>query len=553
MRNASSAHHLQRALTNGALAIRGAPYSDNIMRLKLLLAPFFVLMLVCLPAGAKTFRWASQGDLLTLDPHAQNEGLTVSVLNQVYEALTRRDRNWKLAPELAVSWANVSPTVWRFKLRANVKFHDGTPFTADDVVFSLERAMAPTSNFKSNVAGIKGVKKIDQLTVEIATEGPNPILLEQLATVRIMSRVWSEKNKVEKPQNFAAKEETFAARHANGTGPFMVKTREPDVKTALAANPEWWGRREGNVTDVVYLPIKSDATRVAALVSGEVDFMLDPSPQDIPRLRATPGIAILQGRENRVIFLGFDQYRDELLYSNVKGRNPFKDLRVREAIYQAIDVEAIKAKVLRGLAVPTGSLVAAQVNGYSASADKRLPYDPARARQLLTEAGYPSGFRVTLDCPNNRYIQDEQVCQAIAAMLAKVGIAVRLDALPRVQYFPKIQKGDTSFYLLGILPTTHDAWISLFSIAHSVGKEGAGDWNFGRYANPKVDALIDAIRVELDPTKRNRLIEQALILHNADVGHIPLYQQVIPWAMRSNIKAVHTPDNFLEIRWVSVE
>jgi|SRR6202521_2428014 len=511
-----------------------------------------VLMLAWLPASAATFRWTSQGDILTLDPHAQNEGLTNTVLNQVYEALVRRDRDFKLAPELALSWNNASPTVWRFRLRQNVKFHDDTPFKADDVVFSIERAMAPSSNFKSNVAGIKSVKSIDDLTVEIATDGPDPVLLEQLATVRIMSKAWSVKNKVEQPQNFAERQETFAVRNANGTGPFMIKAREPDVKTVLTANGHWWGKRETNVTEVLYRPIKSDATRIAALTSGEIDFVLDPPPQDIPRLASAPGLSILQGRENRVIFLGFDQFRDELLYSNRKGKNPFKDRRVRQAVYQAIDVEAIRAKILRGLAVATGSLIAGQVNGYSAAADKRLPYDPVRARALLAEAGYPEGLQVTLDCPNNRYIQDEQVCQAIASMLSKVGITLRLDALPRAQYFPKIQKTDTSFYMLGILPTTHDAWSSLFSIAHSVGNEGAGDWNFGRYSNPKVDALIDAIRVEMNPGKRNQLIEQALLLHNADVAHVPLYQQVTPWAMRSNVKAVHTPDNFLDIRWVNV-
>jgi peptide/nickel transport system substrate-binding protein len=302
----------------------------------------------------------------------------------------------------------------------------------------------------------------------------------------------------------------------------------------------------------VYLPIKSDATRIAALVSGEVDFVLDPSPQDLARLGSTPGIKLLEGRENRVIFLGFDQFRDQLLYSDVKGRNPFKDSRVRQAIYYAINEDAIRSRVMRGLAVPTGSLIASQVDGYSAAAARRLPYDLSAAQQLLAAAGYPQGFQVTLDCPNNRYVLDEQVCLAIAAMLARVNITVRVATLPRAQYFPKLQKNDTSFYLLGILPTTHDAWISLFSIAHSVGKEGAGDWNFGHYSNARFDALTDQIRAEMDTAKRNRLIEQALLVHNADVAHIPLHQQITPWAMRANVRAVHTPDNFLEVRWVSV-
>ncbi|MES2355003.1 MAG: ABC transporter substrate-binding protein [Pseudomonadota bacterium] len=519
------------------------------------LLPIILLVatLIVAPAHSKTLRWTSQGDPLTMDPHAQNEGLTISVMNQIYEALVRRDRNWKLVPELAVSWTNVSPTVWRFKLRSNVKFHGGQALTADDVVFSLNRAMAPASNFKSNIVGISKVKKIDDLTVEIITNGPNPILLAQLSTVRIMSHPWAVEHKAVAPQNYAAKEETFAARNTNGTGPFMLKSREPDVKTVLAANPHWWGKREGNVTDVVYLPIAADATRLAALASGEVDFVLDPSPQDIARLKSTAGIKIVEGPENRVIFLGFDQFRDELLYSNVKGKNPFKELGVRAAIYQVINVEAIKTKIMRGLAIPTGSLVAPQVSGYSTEAAHREPFNLVEARKILAEAGYPNGFQVTLDCPNNRYINDVDVCQAIAAMLAHIGIEVKLNLLPKAQFFSKIQKYDTSFYLLGILPTTHDAWNSLFSMAHSQGWEGGGDWNIGRYADTEMDSLIDAIRVEMNSTKRNKLIEDALLLHNEDVVHIPLYQQVTPWAMRANVRVVHTPDNFLELRWVNID
>jgi len=301
------------------------------------------------------------------------------------------------------------------------------------------------------------------------------------------------------------------------------------------------------------LPIRSDATRIAALVSGEVDFVLDPPPQDIVRLKRTNGLKVVEGNEDRVIFLGFDQFRDELLYSNVKGKNPFKELGVRLAIYEAIDIEAIKNKIMRGLAVPTGSLIAQQVNGYSAAAASRTPFDPIQAKQLLADAGYPNGFQVTLDCPNDRYIRDAEVCQAIAGMLARINIDVKLNALPRTQFFPKVHRSDTSFYLLGILPTTHDAWISLFTIIHSKGWEGGGDWNLGHYVNAEVDQLIDALHTEMNPSMRNKMIETALLLHNRDVGHIPLYQQVIPWAMRANVNVVHTRDNFLELRWVKLD
>ncbi len=406
-----------------------------ILAAALLLAPL---------AHAKTFRWASQGDILTMDPHSQNEALNNGVLADVYETLVTRDKQLKVVPLLAVSWTQPKPTVWRFVLRKDVKFHDGTPFTAEDVVFSIQRAQAPSSNFQIYTQGIDKVRKIDDYTVEIETKGPNPVLLDQLTELRVMSKAWAEKNKVTAPQNFIQKEETYSARNANGTGPYMLKSRETDVRTVFVVNPNWWGKREGNVTEVIYTPVKADATRVAALLSGELDFVLDPPPQDIARLKSNPNLRILEGNENRTIFLGMDQHRDELLYSDVKGKNPFKDKRVRQAIYHAIDEDAIQKNVMRGLALPTGSIVAPQVRGYSKELDKRLAHDKEKAKKLLAEAGYPNGFEVTLDCPNNRYINDERICQAVAGMLAQVGIRVKLNAMPRATYFPKIQKFDTS-------------------------------------------------------------------------------------------------------------
>ena len=510
------------------------------------------LIFVAAPVDAKTLRWSSAGDILTLDPHAQDENLVNGFLSQIYESLVGRDKQMKVVPALALSWSNPQPTVWRFRLRPNVKFHDGTPFSADDVVFSIERALAPTSNFKSYMQSITGAKRVDDLTVDIELSAPNPALLQNLTGVRIMSRAWAEKNKVMKPQNFVEKEETYSSRNTNGTGPYMLVSREPDVKTVVKENPNWWGKREGNVTEAVYLPIKSAATRAAALLSGEVDFVLDPPPQDVPRLKSTAGIKVVEGNEVRTIFLGFDQYRDELLYSNVKGKNPFKDVRVRRAVYQAIDIEAIKTKVMRGLSIPTGLMLAPQVDGYDKALDKRLPLDREQAKKLLAEAGYPSGFEVTLDCPNNRYINDEQICQAVVAMLAQVNITAKLNAMPRATYFPKIQKNDTSFYMLGWGVTTFDAHYGLNPLAHTVTPAGDGSYNLGRYSNPKMDQLLDQIRIEMDPAKRHKLIADALVLHNSDVVHAPLHFQVIPWAMRSNIEVVHRPDNYLTLSWITV-
>jgi peptide/nickel transport system substrate-binding protein len=370
-----------------------------------------------------------------------------------------------------------------------------------------------------------------------------------------MSKAWSEKNKVTSPQNYVAKEETYAVRNANGTGPYMLKTREVDIRTVFVENPNWWGKakKKGNVTEVVYTPIRSESTRTAALLSGELDFVLDPAPQDLARMRQNQNLKVVEGAENRTIFLGFDQFRDELLFSDVKGKNPFKDLRVRQALYHAIDINAIQKAVMRGSSDPTGAIIQRAVNGWTKEAHERPPHDEKKARELLAAAGYPNGFAFTLDCPNNRYINDEDICKAIVTMWARIGMKVNLNAMPRAQYFAKVQKYDTSAYLLGWGVPTFDALYSLQSLARTLGKEGDGNFNLGRVSYPEFDKLVDAMKSETDQKKRNELIAKALLLHNQQVMHIPLHNQVIPWAMRKNINVVHRADNRLEARWIRVD
>jgi len=308
------------------------------------------------------------------------------------------------------------------------------------------------------------------------------------------------------------------------------------------------------VTEIVYQPIKADGTRIAALISGEVDFVLDPPPQDIPRLKQDRKIKVVEGNENRTVFFGMDQHRPELLYSNVKGKNPFKDKRVREAVLLSIDTQAIKTQVMRGLSVPTGIMFAPQVQGYPKDLDKPVKVDREKAKKLLAEAGYPQGFEVTLDCPNNRYVADEKICVAAAAMLAQVGIKVKVNAQPRTLWSPKIQKMDTSFYMLGWGVPTFDSQYALQSLLRThVEKSADGDYNLGRYSNPKVDALIDRLKTETDPKKRADLAREITQIHRDDVGHIPLHHQVIPWAMRSNVTVVHRADNRVTVRWVRVD
>jgi len=513
--------------------------------------------LACGAAGAKTLRWASQGDPQTADPYSQNEGLTNMFSQSIHDTLVMRDNALKLVPGLATSWTQVNPTTWRFALRRGVKFHDGSPFTADGVVFSFERAQHPNSQLRQYANAVGKPRKVDDYTVEFTQDKPNPITLEHATTIYIMSKTWAERHKVERPLDFKAKEETYASRNANGTGAWILVSREPGVKTVLKRNPDWWGIKEGrapgNVTEVVYTQVSADATRTAALLGGQIDFVLDPPPQDLARLESNKDTKVVRGQENRVVFFGFDQHRDELLYSNVKGRNPFKDVRVRQAVYHAIDIEAIRTRTMRGSALPTGGITPS-ILGSHPDAEKRLPYDPQRARRLLAEAGYPNGFEVTLDCPNNRYVNDEEICIAVAAMLTKVGIATKVTAMPRATYFPKLEKYDTSFFMLGWGGAITDAQTTLWPVLRSKDdKTGNGSFNYGRYVNPRLDALIDAAGTEMDADKRRELIRQALAEHNAQVHHVPLHRQMIPWAMRANIHVVHRADNVLNMESVRID
>jgi peptide/nickel transport system substrate-binding protein len=510
--------------------------------------------LVVAGVQATPLRWASAGDPLTMDPHSQNEGLTNAMNGQVYETLMRRDKKLNLIPSLATEWKQIDTLTWQFRLRPNVKFHDGSTMTADDVVFSADRAKHANSQIRVYANQIGTARKIDNLTVEFKLTQVNPIFLDHANTVQIMNKAWSEKNNAVNPQNFKEKEEKFTALNANGTGPFRLISRQPDVKTVYKAFEGWWGKREGNVSSVTYTPIKSDATRVSALVSGEIDFILDPPPQDLERLEKTANTKVVNGVENRIIFIGMDQARDELLYSNVKGKNPFKDKRVRQALYQSIDIETMKTRLMRNQAFPTGGITVSPLGAFNdPTIEKRLPFDVAAAKKLMADAGYPQGFEVTLHCPNNRYINDERICQALAAMWAQIGVKIKLEAAPRAIHFPRLEKLDTSMYMLGWGGAITDAETTLTPVLRNRAAGGIGDYNYGNYKNDKLDAAAAASSKEPDPKKRKELILTALKAHNDEINHLPLHRQVIPWATRANINLTHRADNWFEWDWVTIK
>jgi peptide/nickel transport system substrate-binding protein len=506
-------------------------------------------------ADAQVFRWASQGDPQTMDPHSQNESMTNMMNGQVYERLVMRDRKLTIVPALATEWQQTGPLTWVFKLRPGVKFHDGSPFTADDVVYSINRGKELTSQIANYANAVGTPRAVDPLTVEFTLAQPNPIFLQHIDALWIMSKSWSEKNKVLKPLDFKNKEESYASFNTNGTGPFMLASRAPGIKTTYKRNPNWWGKFDGNVQEIVYTPIGNDATRLAALVSGEIDFVLDPAPRDVPRLRATAGVKIVDGPENRIVFIGMDQARDKLLYGNVPGdKNPFKDLRVRKALYHAVDIETMKTKLMNNQSAPTGGVTPSPLGSYNdPQIESRLPFDLAKARALMAEAGFADGFEVTLDCPNNRYINDEEICLALAAMWSQLKVKVKVNAMPRATYFPKLEKLDTSMYMLGWGGAVTDAETVITPVLRNRGDKGVGFYNYGNSRNDKFDAMAAATSVEADPKKREEMVKAALREYTSQAHVLPLHRQVIPWAARSNVEVAHRADNWLEVPWVTVK
>ncbi len=498
------------------------------------------LSLVAATASAQTLRWTSQGDALTLDPHSQNEGPTIVMNGQMYERLVNRDPQLNLVPELALSWTAVEPTKWEFKLREGVKFHEGQDFTASDVVFSINRAKAEPSDFKEQVKSIVSVEAIDDTTVHITTDGPNPILPNQLTSLFMVDEGWATENNVVLPQNYAANEENYATRNTNGTGAFKLVSRAPDEMTVLERNADWWGNDQfpGNVQTIEYRPIKNAATRVAALLSGEVDFVLDAPLQDLARIEATDGLKVLQTPQVRTIFFGMDQAIPELRTSNVKGANPFSDVRVRKAMDLAIDEAAIQRVVMEGLSFPAGMITSPGVLGNTPEQDAPLGFDLDQAKALMEEAGYGDGFSVQLDCPNDRYNNDEKICQAAVSMLAKIGINVSLDAITKAQHFPKIQNRETDFYMLGWgVPTLDSHYVFSYLL------EGEGSWNATGYSNDKVNEITAAIATEVDLEKRAQLIGDAWSQIKEDAPYIPIHHQVIAWGMSEKLDLPIAPND----------
>ncbi|MCP4182179.1 MAG: ABC transporter substrate-binding protein [Hyphomicrobiales bacterium] len=505
-------------------------------------------------SSAETLKYAFQGSLKSLDPYSLNETFTLGFLGNVYEGLIRRGPDLNIQPALATSWEVLEPTKWRFHLRRGVKFHNGNDFNADDVIFSADRVRAEGSDLTTRIPKDAKFVKVDDHTVDVILTSANPILHYEWGTWSIIDKEWAEANDSVKVTSASDDNATKISLEANGTGPFKITKHDVGVSTSLVPNNGWWDTPKHNLTKIEFTTIASDATRVAALLSGDLDMVYPIPVQDLKRVDSNDGTRALIGPELRTIFLGMDQIRDELLESNIKGKNPFKDVRVRKAFYQAINIEAIKKKVMRDLADPSSIMISPFL--FSNSGDfVRYPYDVAASKALLTEAGYPDGFEVGMDCPNDRYVNDEAICQAVTAMLAKAGIKVNLNAQPKSKYFAKVLASnsfETSFFLLGWTPGSLDSWNVISNLHGCRDEKGKGSpFNLGGYCNPKVDELAKQILVENDPAKRDGLITEAFRITTDEVAYIPLHQQGLAWGVSDKITLEQRADNQFMMYYVT--
>jgi len=506
-------------------------------------------------AQAETLRWARSGDALTLDPHAQNEGPTLAMMHQMMEPLVLRNPAGELEGALATSWTvnPENPDVWTFQLRQGVKFHDGADFTAEDVVFSLERALSENSDMKGLISSIASVEAISDYEVAITTNGPNPLLPAALPNLLMIDKTWAETNNTVDVQDVEGGQETFASQNVNGTGPYQLVSREADVKTEMTQFDGYWGMDEFPLaySDIVYTPIQNPSTRIAALLSGEVDFIQDVPVQDLQRVEQNPDLKIVSSPQNRVIFFGLN-VSDELVNGNPEGGNPLADVRVRQAMNMALNRDAIHQVVMRGQSIPAGVIMPPFVAGWTEELNTVPAVDVEAARALMDEAGWADGFTIQLDCPNDRYVNDEAICQATVGMMAQIGVTVNLNAQSKALHFPVVNGLESDFYMLGWGVPSYDSEYIFNFLYHTKG-DLFGTWNGTRYSNPQIDEMTQAIAAEVDLEARDAMVAEMWQIVKDDVVYIPVHHQTLNWAMRNEVGAAVDADDQVKVKYFSID
>ncbi|MFC3087266.1 ABC transporter substrate-binding protein [Tabrizicola soli] len=501
-------------------------------------------------ASAETLRYATARDVYGLDPHGVTDSFTNIFTHHIYEPLVRYDAELNIEPALATRWEVIEPTRVRFFLREGVKFHEGQDLDAEDVAVSLMRMVNEKSPMKGNLPGLKAVEVVDPLTVDLILDGPSPILNNYLTNAFIMDKGWLEEHDAVAPIDASQGEEGYTTNNANGTGPFKLESRRPDAMNVLVANEGWWDTPVHNLTRIEHTPIASDATRVAALLSGEID-LIEPAPlQDAARIEEADGVHMLENAGLRTILLGIN-HGDTLVDGNVEG-NPLKDVRVRKALTLAINMDLIRDKIMRGKSRNTGSTIAPQVRGHTDALDARAPYDVEAAKALLAEAGYPEGFAFNFNCPNDRYVNDEAICQAIAAMWAQAGLEPRLVTEPRQMHFQKVDNHAVDVFMLGWATLPMLDGFSVLSAMLATTEGEYGTFTPAGYSNPKVDELTKAIATEMDGDKRSAMMVEALGLAKEDYVWIPLHQQPMSWAARDTVEIPQAADDLVRLWYARV-
>ncbi|MDX1810005.1 MAG: ABC transporter substrate-binding protein [Sulfurospirillaceae bacterium] len=492
---------------------------------KIIVAIAAIALLGTLGFG-KTLRIGVASGALNMDPYGHNETATNSILSNMFDALVSFDKDIKIHPDLAVSWSNPEPTVWILKLRHGVKFSNGMNFGADDVVFSFNRMKNwPKSGFKGKLSSILSCEKVDNYTVKFVTDGPFPVFLRKLTYMEIMNKKAVE-----------GKSDEWIAMHPVGTGPYKLVAWSKGDYIKMTANENYWAGKP-TYDKLIFKPLTNDATRVAAILSGEVDIINRVPVVDVKRVKENSKLNFFVQPGLRLIYLQMDQDRDNSPFiKSPTGKNPLKDVRVRKAIYYGIDEDAIVKYIMKGFAKPAGQLSPKVVFGYDPSI-KRVKYDPAKAKKLLAEAGYPNGFDIVLDSPNNRYINDAQIAQAVASSLAKIGIRVKVNATPKSTFFAETGKLNTSFFLIGWSNSDGDQSSILDGCVHSYdAKKGYGRYNRGRFSDPKVDALIEKSASIMVPKERLKVLQEAQkIAMVDDQCFIPLHFQVDIYASSKKV------------------
>lgn len=494
-------------------------------------------------AMAETLRIASTTAALTFDPHSTNDFVTTSIVRQVYESLVELDANMDVIPGLAAKWSSQDGKVWRVQLRPNVRFHDGTSMTAEDVAFSVKR-QASSPLYKTLFGSITDAQVVDAATVDIISKAADPILPVKLTRLFVMSKKWADKHGVSSVPSLGTEgTEAFSLRHENGTGPMVLAEQVPGQKTVFKKNASWWGAYPGNVTDVVFTAIGSSPTRVAALLSGEVDMVTDLPIQDIPRVEKTPNMIVIDGPQRLFMELEMDGTREQALATYDKAgqplnANPFKDVRVRQAIAQSVNAQLIVDRIMRGKAHVIGTASAPGFYGYQADLDQHWSYDLDAAKKLLTEAGYPNGFVTTLNCPLDRYVNADEICRAVSSMLGRVGIEVKVNGMTWPEFAKMLTNGPaSSFHLIGAAGNSGDVQDTFVAIMATRDKDkGRGQQNWAMWSNPQFDAVVDELVNTLDPKRRNDLYRQGLSLARNSVHAVYLHQPFLTWAMNKSIK-----------------